>query len=433
MLTGEHHEGGAPATGDIGFRQAALIRHAGVCVAALIAYLLRGELGVSSAVLWVLGLAAVLNLLTYLGSRHGRLASILRVLSPFFGIAGWTALVYLTQGVRSPFIAGFGLEIVLSAMSLAVKWPMLVTLGAIAAVWAQQALLGLRVAEISLLALQTSFLLAMGAVTLLVTRLWIRAQRALSLRNAQFRERLRALEQELEEVRTVGKVGENVAWVAHGIKNAVHNLRGLVQLIEPDTRRSAGSGALEALAASIDGLEDLARWTLGGKRPLPERSACCGTAEVHRALDAAVVEISNSFPEIRVSRRFEPLAGAIPASAGVLREVSVVLLRNAAESMHGKGEIVLRTAAVPDGFELQVRDHGCGLPGGDAAEIFKPGHTTKTGGSGFGLFLIRRLLNGLGGEITAVPAEGGGTLVSVKLPVELEGELHVKPFNSHRG
>ena len=69
--------------------------------------------------------------------------------------------------------------------------------------------------------------------------------------------------QELAEERTVAAVGENVARLAHGLKNTVHSLRGFVGLIEPRlTDARADRDALGGLRAAIDDLERLARLTL---------------------------------------------------------------------------------------------------------------------------------------------------------------------------
>ena len=72
----------------------------------------------------------------------------------------------------------------------------------------------------------------------------------------QLGQRLESLQRALEDERVISRVGENVARLAHGLKNAVHSLRGFVALIEPQLdRASETNAALAGLRAAIDDLD----------------------------------------------------------------------------------------------------------------------------------------------------------------------------------
>lgn len=396
---------------------AALIRHATIMVATLLAYLMRVELRVGNAVLWILGLAAALNFVAFALRAHPVMSRVLNQLSPFFGVAAWAALVHLTRGVYSPFIAGFWIEIIISAMSLHMRATVLVTAAAVAALWAQQALLGIAGA-VTTLALETAFLVAMGGLTLLLTRLWVRAHRSASERSAELAGRLRSLEENLSSVREVGRVGENVARFAHGLKNAVHSLRGFLTLLEPTfAEHGRTPAALKGLGRAVDRLEELARSTLAPVgAPPSERKPVCRGEQAYSALEWAISEVSVSFPEIRWVKYLELPAPGLRIAPDAWRETLLTLLRNAAEAMKGKGEIVVEARWIEGAFEVKVRDQGCGLAP-DWSRAFAPGRSTKPEGSGFGLYLARRLVEAEGGHIVAEAAAGGGTVITVSLPV----------------
>jgi signal transduction histidine kinase len=262
------------------------------------------------------------------------------------------------------------------------------------------------------LVLPSAFLGATGFATLLLTRRWSRG-------HDQLQGRLAALERELEDVRAVGRVGENVARMAHGLKNAVHSLRGLSRLIAPEIRSAAATEALEALSSSIARLEELVRSTLGVGPPADDPAVWCTSEEAHGAIRAAASEIAQCFPELQLTLSLMPSPGRGQATPELLRELSLIVLRNAAESMQGRGRVELGTHWSPEFLEVVVRDRGPGFP---SEPDFRPGRTSKREGSGFGLFLARRVLEQRGGQVVVAAAAGGGARVAFRVPVAGGGD-----------
>ncbi|NSC23984.1 sensor histidine kinase [Streptomyces albus subsp. chlorinus] len=72
----------------------------------------------------------------------------------------------------------------------------------------------------------------------------------------------------------------------------------------------------------------------------------------------------------------------------------------------------------PDGrLLLRVADNGPGLPAGRAERIFDRGWSTKPGGSGIGLALVRQTARRHGGTVHSGRPAGGGAEFTVTLPV----------------
>ena len=104
-----------------------------------------------------------------------------------------------------------------------------------------------------------------------------------------------------------------------------------------------------------------------------------------------------------------------------LLELTVILMRNAVEAMDGVGEARLSYGLDEAGTHglLSVRDGGPGFAPDDLEKIFQPGFTTKAKGSGFGLFLGRRIVEDHGGTLEIGNAETGGAIVQVRLPLSM--------------
>lgn len=403
------------------FERASFARHFAICLAAAAAWFFRDQARAGNDALWIIGIIGIVNALLTLVADRPDWTRFSLVLSPCFGLAGWATLVHLTGGVSSLFIAGFWLEIVLSAWICSTWATLAVTAGAAAALWAQQGLIGAR-GSIRPLVLQTAFLAAMGGVTLLLNRRWARTQSDSATRREELMKKLLTLEHEIDVLRAVGEVGENVARLAHALKNAVHSLRGFAALIEkPRTGAGGNLEAFDGLRGAIDRLEEIARMTLGGAQASEGNGGIVNGTETRRAIEETIKEVSISYPRIGWRRSIDDGLPPVQADPAMLRYALLNLAKNAAEAMSGAGEIAVETVVGADIVEIRIRDRGSGITEEDLKRTLEPGFTTKPGGSGFGLFLTRRLVEAHGGHVTMVPAIGGGAIFSVGLPRPVAG------------
>ncbi len=412
------------------FDRVLLARHFALSLGAVAAYVFRGELRIGYVALWIVGASATLNFLAYVfRTRHG-MANLCMIASPLIGVGGWSALIAVTAGVSSPFIAGLWLEVVLSAMALKLRGIVLVGLGSVLALWAQQLWLGMAGRWVAM-SLQSGFLIGMTLATYLVTRRWSHRQAALSQESLELSERLDVLTRQLEDERVVASLGENVARLAHGLKNTVHSLRGFVSLIEPKLVDQVGSpAALQGLRSAIDDLESLALDTLGS-RPRgsagegPGASARARTAEptkmapgaIPPAIERAIGEVAASSPGVCWETKSDGVCPRLSLSESSLAEMLVILMRNAVEAMDGDGRASAETWVTDREFHVMICDEGVGFARVDAARIFDAGYTSKPQGSGYGLFLARRIIEEHGGSITAQARPERGVMVEVSLPV----------------
>ena len=106
-----------------------------------------------------------------------------------------------------------------------------------------------------------------------------------------------------------------------------------------------------------------------------------------------------------------------------LAQVLYNLLSNAIKFSQAGDEVVLAARELGDDFELVVRDRGPGIPevaqGAGPFERFAQAEASPAkhrSGSGLGLSISKRLVEGLGGSIALQSAAGAGTAVTVRLP-----------------
>jgi signal transduction histidine kinase/CheY-like chemotaxis protein len=108
-----------------------------------------------------------------------------------------------------------------------------------------------------------------------------------------------------------------------------------------------------------------------------------------------------------------------------LSSVVTNLISNALEATGGSGPVSVSVRSDADAVTITVADRGPGLPEGDVFEAF---YTTKSSGTGLGLWLVRRVVEDAGGSIVAGGRRGGGAVFTVTMPLPRHDRLRGVPI-----
>ena len=112
-----------------------------------------------------------------------------------------------------------------------------------------------------------------------------------------------------------------------------------------------------------------------------------------------------------------------------LAQILVNLLSNAEKYSTDKKEVEVHSYLAGDSVNVSVLDRGSGVPPGEEAKIFEAFYRAHDSlasgiqGSGLGLTLAQRIAKEHGGEITYQAREGGGSNVTLRLPLIKKEEL----------
>jgi PAS domain S-box-containing protein len=105
----------------------------------------------------------------------------------------------------------------------------------------------------------------------------------------------------------------------------------------------------------------------------------------------------------------------VVADESRLRQLVENLFRNAVEHGHpgshtqsdeGVAAVTIRVGTLPDGFYIE--DDGTGIPESEREEIFEPGYTTRDDGTGFGLGIVRNVVEAHGWDVSVTDSVDGG-------------------------
>lgn len=115
------------------------------------------------------------------------------------------------------------------------------------------------------------------------------------------------------------------------------------------------------------------------------------------------------------------LAGTIRTDPANVRLVVRNLLSNAFKFTQ-RGAVTVRVRAEPAHLLVEVEDTGSGIPAEDFSKVFEMfrqldgAGTGRTGGVGLGLYIVRQIVDRLGGSVNLSSTPGIGTTFSIRLP-----------------
>ena len=123
--------------------------------------------------------------------------------------------------------------------------------------------------------------------------------------------------------------------------------------------------------------------------------------------------------KIDITKDIEDNLPLITADKKQLQEVFFNLIRNAAQAMGERGKIDIIAKSMDEKVRIDIQDTGHGIPENKLEQIFNPFYTTKEPGkgTGLGLAVCFRIVEGLGGTIGIESEIGEGTTVTIKLPI----------------
>ena len=178
-------------------------------------------------------------------------------------------------------------------------------------------------------------------------------------------------------------------------------------------------GRTNAMAQLISDMLDLEQ--LASRATSPVRAQVSLAESIRKAMDSVGVQAEKKKVAVEISN-LEDLPHLI-ADPGMIDSVAGNLLDNAVKYTNPGGRISVRGCT--DGREVvfEVSDSGIGIPEQERSLLFEAffrasnALRTEAEGTGLGLTIVKRIVEGLRGSISITSTEGEGTTVTVRLPI----------------
>ncbi|MHC8400421.1 sensor histidine kinase [Pseudomonas sp. MDT1-17] len=220
---------------------------------------------------------------------------------------------------------------------------------------------------------------------------------------------LAAQQKQLITNETFVALGEMSSAVAHSLRNPLATIRSSAELaLEFDS--SPAHKNINDIIGQVDRMSKWVRELLQSLRPLNDEAEPVNlVAALHDSLMAFELQIAKASVHVVFDPQLTPM---VLSQQVQLTQILNSVLANALEAMDKGGTLAITLEPTDShGISVVVSDTGKGMNEEQRSMAFRPFFTTKQGGLGVGLVLVKRIMERFGGTVTLESREGEGTSV----------------------
>ncbi len=210
--------------------------------------------------------------------------------------------------------------------------------------------------------------------------------------------------------------------IAHEIKNPLTPIKLSAERLQRKFGDQITDPAFKECTSMIvsqtEGLKNLVNEFTQFAR-LPQSKPVLG--DLNKIIEETLTLFTSAHPNIQIAIEFDPSVPHFKFDHDQIRRVIVNLIDNAvaAVSTEAIKDLKIQTRFDQDLriLRLTVADSGCGIPTQQRLRVFEPYFSTKEGGTGLGLPIVKRIVEDHNGFIRALPNEPRGTKMVIELPI----------------
>jgi signal transduction histidine kinase/PAS domain-containing protein len=224
---------------------------------------------------------------------------------------------------------------------------------------------------------------------------------------------------QLKDSERLAAIGQTAGMVGHDIRNPLQAIIGEVYLANtelatlPDGEEK--TNLLENLDMIKQNIEYMNKIVLDLQDFAKPLNPCAEETNIEQMTQELLKR--NGVPAgIQTSAEIEADARIVEADSAYMKRILGNLVSNAVQAMPDGGKLTVQAHREKTTVIITVQDTGVGIPEEAKDKLFTPLFTTKAKGQGFGLAVVKRLTEALGGTVTFESREGKGTTFTIILP-----------------
>lgn len=232
--------------------------------------------------------------------------------------------------------------------------------------------------------------------------------------------KIRQLEYSARQNEKMAAVGGLAAGIAHEIRNPLAGISGSVELLSQTTSNDDDRKLMKIILREIDRLNNLITEFLEYSRPeTPPVDKMDLGPVLTEVLDAIKNDTKLRADTVQVVEFAAELV--ILGKRDKLKQVFLNIILNSYQAMNDNGLAkapVIKVTGFIEGdlVKIKISDSGCGMSESTRKKMFEPFHTTKPKGTGLGLAVTHKILEGHGAKVYVESEQGVGTEFILTFP-----------------
>jgi two-component system sporulation sensor kinase A len=213
-------------------------------------------------------------------------------------------------------------------------------------------------------------------------------------------------------------VGQLAAGVAHEIRNPLTSLKGFLQLL--NSKNLGHNHYFDIMQAEIDRINFIVNEFMIVSNPQVIRSQEEKNLESILQNIVLLLGAQANLINVQIRTEYESDIPLIKCDENQLKQVFINIVKNGLEAMDDRGGVLLIQVKniQPDKILIRFIDQGIGIPEEQISRLGEPFHTTKEHGTGLGLMVTNKIIEGHKGSMSIKSKVNQGTTVDIFLPVE---------------
>ncbi len=231
------------------------------------------------------------------------------------------------------------------------------------------------------------------------------------------RDRERKEQMRLHEAESLAAIGKTASCLAHDMKTPLVAIGGFSRSLKSNFKGDKKDyEKLDIIIQEVQRLENMVREMLDFSRPLELHAS---TQDIQPVIKESLEVVRDLAEEKKVELQVQSAQGLPPCSFEAMRikQVLINLLSNAVEASPEGGIVSVATFQKGKRLFLEVSDQGCGIPSHKKGEVFLPFFSTKKGGTGLGLTIVKKIVEAHRGRVEILDNPKKGAIFRIVLPL----------------